>query len=71
MHTRKWTLLLLMLVVLTASANAKKDKEACEKVKQQVRAVQARMRSGYSAAQGIRLDERLRELKKKRYRLCR
>ena len=29
------------------------------------------MRNGYSAAQGIRFDERLRELKGKRYKLCR
>jgi hypothetical protein len=29
------------------------------------------MRNGYSAAQGIRYDERLRELKEKRYQLCR
>jgi hypothetical protein len=71
MHTRKWILFLLMLVALPASANAQKDKQACEKVKQQIRSIQARMRNGYSAAQGIRLDERMRELKKKRYRLCR
>lgn len=29
------------------------------------------MRNGYTAAQGIRYDARLRELRDKRYELCR
>ena len=33
--------------------------------------IESRMRQGYTAKQGIRFDERLRELKKKRYKLCR
>jgi len=60
----------LTLVALTP-ATADKDREACKKVKQQIREIEARMRSGYSAAQGIRLEERLRKLKDKRYKLCR
>jgi hypothetical protein len=58
-------------VALQGSAKQQYDKAACEKVKQQIRSIQARMRNGYSAAEGIRLDERMRELKKKRYKLCR
>jgi hypothetical protein len=64
-------LLALLLAALTGSASEQKDKAACEKVKQQIRSIQTRMRNGYSAAEGIRLDERIRELKKKRYKLCR
>ena len=71
MKAGKWTLLLLVWVALQATADTRDDEAACKKVKQQIRSIQAKMRNGYSAAQGIRYDERLRELKEKRYRLCR
>jgi hypothetical protein len=64
-------LLIIALMDITAMASTNVDKAACKKVKQQIRAIEARMRDGYSAAQGIRLDERLRKLKEKRYKLCR
>jgi hypothetical protein len=47
------------------------DRDACAAVKQQIRQIEAKMRNGYSAAQGIRYDERLRKLKEKRYEVCR
>ena len=50
---------------------AKRDKERCEKVKAQIRKIEAKMRLGYSAAQGIRYEEKLRELREKRYKICR
>ena len=67
------TLLLIAIALLaTAHATARwRTRKKCEKVKQQIRLIEARMRNGYSAAQGIRLDERLRQLKDKRYKLCR
>ena len=65
------TLVLFILASQSVDAGTDKDRAACEKVKQQIRAIEARMRDGYSAAQGIRLDERLRKLKEKRYKLCR
>ena len=71
MKAGELTLLLLILAALPVSANGKTDEEACEKVEQQIRAIQGKMRNGYSAAQGIRLDERMRALKDKRYKLCR
>ena len=71
MKVGKWTLLLLVWVALQATADTGDDEAACKKVKQQIRSIQAKMRNGYSAAQGIRYDERLRELKEKRYKLCR
>ena len=64
-------LLLAIALQTTAAGNTQSKKEDCEKVKQQIRAIEAKMRNGYSAAQGIRLDERLRLLKDKRYKLCR
>jgi hypothetical protein len=67
----KWILLLLILAAIPADADSKDDNAACEKVKQQIRSIQTKMRNGYSASQGIRLEDRLRELKDKRYQLCR
>ena len=71
MRAGKQAVLLLVLVTMQAEADTRDDEAACEKVKQQIRLIQAKMRNGYSAAQGIRYEERLRELKKKRYGLCR
>lgn len=71
MNARRAILLLLILAAPQSGADVKDDKAACEKVKQQIRSIQAKMRNGYSAAQGIRLDERMRKLKEKRYKLCR
>ena len=71
MRAGKQIVLLLVLVTMQAEADTRDDEAACEKVKQQIRLIQAKMRNGYSAAQGIRYEERLRELKKKRYGLCR
>jgi len=63
--------LLISICQVPASAGELSDKAACEKVKKQIRLVQDKMRAGYSAAQGIRYDARLRELREKRYRVCR
>ena len=52
-------------------AAASRDPAVCQSVKQQIREIQAKMRNGYTAAQGIRYEERLRKLKEKRYRVCR
>ena len=71
MKAGKWTLLLLAWAALQAAADTSDDEAACEKVKQKIRSIQSKMRNGYSAAQGIRLEDRLRELKEKRYQLCR
>ena len=45
-------------------------REECEEVKVKIRAIEAKMRRGYTAAQGIRYEEKLRELKEQRYKLC-
>ena len=71
MQPAAWMLLLVTLTQLPAIAGSKVDKAACEKVKQQIRVIESRMRDGYSAAQGIRYEARLRELRDKRYKLCR
>jgi hypothetical protein len=63
--------MLVVLAQVPAYADRKSDKAACEKAKQQIRVIESRMRDGYSAAQGIRYDAKLRQLKDKRYKLCR
>ncbi len=52
-------------------AASKCDKEACQKVKADIREIQAKMRSGYTVAQGNRYEARLRKLRDKRSRICR
>ena len=71
MQPAVWMLMLVALIQLPAIAGDKDEEAACEKIKQQIRVIEARMREGYSAAQGIRYEERLRELRDKRYKLCR
>ena len=73
------TLRLAILVVIGLAAMspsaAARDREAakktCAEVKQKIRKIESRMRAGYTASQGIRLEKRLRKLKDKRYRVCR
>lgn len=54
-----------------AALDREAKKKACTEVKLKIRKLESRMRAGYSASQGIRLEERLRELKRIRYRVCR
>jgi len=58
-------------VLVPVHAGDKADKARCEQVKKKIRVIEARMRDGYSASQGIRYEARLRELKDARYKLCR
>jgi hypothetical protein len=46
-------------------------KAECAKVKEQIRTIEAKMRGGYTRAQGERFEARLRELKARRHKLCR
>ena len=63
----------LALLLLSAQGNAKPDCDAlaCDEVKQAIREIEARMRSGYSRSQGEKYEARLRKLKRKRSKLCR
>ncbi len=61
----------LILMAAAAHADDHCERLTCDEVKAEIRAIEARMRSGYTAAQGLRYEERLRELKDCRYRLCR
>lgn len=67
--------LLLALAVLqpteTAAAQNGISKEKCEKTKQKIAKIHSKMRQGYTASQGVRMDEELRRLKKLRSKYCR
>lgn len=68
------TLLIVLGVTTLANTSVsapQNNKARCKEVKAKIRHIEARMRAGYTASQGIRLDRQLRELKQKRYRLCR
>jgi len=46
-------------------------KAECEKTKEKIRSIQARMRQGYSASQGARMEADLRSLRERRSKVCR
>lgn len=64
-------LMLIICMPSPAIADRKTERQACEAVKKKIRVIEAKMRDGYTAAQGIRLEARLRDLKDQRYKLCR
>jgi hypothetical protein len=43
----------------------------CDAANQEIRKIQAKMRQGYSASQGAKMETRLRDLRKLRSKLCR
>ncbi len=61
----------LALLAPAALAGDHCERWTCNEVKAEIREIEARMRAGYTHAQGLRYEERLRELKDCRYRLCR
>lgn len=63
--------LLLSIVATDLHARDPRREAECRRIDEQIRKIEARMRRPYSASQGVRFDERLRELKDKRYRRCR
>ena len=68
----RWTALLVLLMLAPeSSARPDRDELACDEVKQAIREIEARMRAGYTRAQGERYEARLRKLKARRSKLCR
>jgi len=70
--TRLWIVALACLLLPAAStARSSCDRLACDNVKEEIRDIEARMRSGYSRAQGEKYEAKLRKLKRKRKTACR
>ena len=71
MNRLAWTIIFTLLLAPGADASRKSDAAGCAEVKEKIRAIGSRMRSGYTRAQGERYEERLRELRAKRREICR
>lgn len=78
MKTFAWRpLFLIFTAIATASwgiearATTDCDKAACDQVRAQIREIEAKMRSGYTRAQGERYERRLRTLRDRRRSICR
>ena len=69
------TLVALAIATLLLSsvsvAHELKANAECDKTKQKIRDIQSRMRSGYTRAQGEKMEARLRKLRAKRKKVCR
>jgi len=66
-------LIIISLLLCTADHAAARtacDKRACDEVKQAIRDVEAKMRAGYTRAQGERYEARLRKLQRRRSKVC-
>ena len=65
------TLLLVALLATAAQAKSREEEAACAEVKEEIREIEARMRAGYTRAQGEKYEAKLRKLRSKRRKLCR
>ena len=68
------TILILVAALLTlpAAADSRRDRQLeCERIKQDIREIRSKMRSGYTRAQGEKLEARLRKLRALRAKACR
>ena len=62
---------LLAVALPDAPAKSRDEEAACAAIKEDIREIEARMRSGYTRAQGEKYEAKLRKLKAKRRKLCR
>ncbi len=46
-------------------------KAECEKTKQKISKIESKMRQGYRASEGVKMDDELRRLRKLRSKYCR
>lgn len=65
-------LIIALSVLLTAGSFAHEvsDKVVCAETKAKIRHIQSRMRSGYTRAQGERMEAQLRKLRERRKKKC-
>lgn len=63
-------LALLLMADSPVDAHNHCSEAECASVKEKIRTIESRMRSGYTRAQGERYAARLRELRAKRRKLC-
>jgi hypothetical protein len=46
-------------------------RQECAETKAKIRKIESKMRQGYTAKQGVRMEDELRRLREKRSRVCR
>ena len=61
---------LVVLAMLVLPVQAHKSPTQCEKIKQKISKIESKMRQGYSASAGVKMEEKLRELRKQRKLHC-
>lgn len=69
----RWIALAILIPMwTTASPAADKSRELrCEEIRQRIETLYAKMRSGYSRAQGEKMEAELRKLRALRRKACR
>ena len=61
----------LVALPLATMADARDREIECEKIKQDIRMIQSKMRAGYTRAEGEKLRAKLRKLRALRSKVCR
>jgi hypothetical protein len=67
-------LCIAIVALLSASdsvAHRDQTKIECEKTRQKIAKIESKMRQGYRAAQGVKMEDELRRLRKLRAKQCR
>lgn len=64
------TTIILTFLFAGAPGTAMNDDAECKAIKERIRHIQSRMRSGYTRAQGERMEAELRKLRKQRKVKC-
>jgi hypothetical protein len=59
-----------VLLSLARPLQAHESESECEKIKLKIAKIESRMRQPYTAAAGVRMEDRLRELRRKRKEHC-
>lgn len=67
---RRFLTALAALLPLSAGAHHRLSREQCRRLGERIRKLQSRLRQGYSARQGRRYRERMRELELEKFRKC-
>ena len=63
---------LFIYALNAAGAPADADRQSeCAETKAKIRKIESKMRQGYTAKQGVRMEDELRRLRERRKRLCR
>jgi hypothetical protein len=61
----------LLHAATVGSTAADEDKAECAETKAKIRKIESRMRQGYTAKQGVKMEDELRRLREHRKRICR